>query len=62
LIELGLFLLYLNMIFLILLLPIFAINIHRARFEEKLLASPDAFGAQYEEYRSRTRRFVPYIF
>lgn len=62
LIGLGLFLLYLNIIFLVLLLPIFAIDIFRARVEEKLLASPDVFGTRYQEYRSRTRRFIPYIF
>jgi protein-S-isoprenylcysteine O-methyltransferase Ste14 len=61
LIGLGLFLLYLNFIFLILLLPIFAINIYRAQVEERILASPDAFGAQYEEYRRKTRRFIPCI-
>ncbi|HZY94705.1 MAG TPA: isoprenylcysteine carboxylmethyltransferase family protein [Candidatus Bathyarchaeia archaeon] len=62
LIGLGLFLLYLNIIFLILLLPIFAIDIYRAKVEEKMLASPDVFGTRYQEYRSRTRRFIPYIF
>jgi protein-S-isoprenylcysteine O-methyltransferase Ste14 len=62
LIGLGLFLLYLNIIFLILLLPIFAIDIYRAQIEEKLLASPDVFGTQYQEYRNRTRRFIPHIF
>ena len=61
LIGLGLFLLYLNIIFLILSIPIFAINSYRARIEEKLLSSPEGFGTSYAEYRRRTCRFIPFI-
>ncbi len=61
LIGLGLFLLYLNIIFLILSIPVFAINSHRAQVEEKLLSSPEGFGTRYMEYRRRTRRFIPYV-
>jgi protein-S-isoprenylcysteine O-methyltransferase Ste14 len=61
LIGLGLFLLYLNIIFFIILLPIFAVDVYRAQVEEKLLASPAVFGTRYLEYRDRTRRFIPYI-
>jgi protein-S-isoprenylcysteine O-methyltransferase len=61
LIGLGLFLLYLNSVFLILAIPIFGINIYRARVEEKLLSSPEVFGTRYDDYRRRTRGFIPYL-
>ncbi len=61
LIGLGLFLLYLNIVFLILYLPVFVINSYRAEVEEKLLSSPEGFGTRYVEYRERTRRFIPYL-
>ncbi len=61
-IGLGLFLLYLNIIFLILSVLVFGINNYRAQVEERLLAAPEAFGTQYREYCTRTRRFIPYIF
>lgn len=62
LMGLGTFLFYLNLIFLLLALTIFGVNIHRARVEEKLLASPQGFGEQYQEYRKQTRMFIPYLF
>ena len=61
LIGLGLFLLYLNIVFLILYLPVFVINSYRAEVEEKLLSSPAGFGSHYVDYRRRTRRFIPYL-
>ena len=61
LIGLGLFLLYLNIVLLVLYLPVFVINSYRAEVEEKLLSSPEGFGTRYVEYRERTRRFIPYL-
>jgi protein-S-isoprenylcysteine O-methyltransferase Ste14 len=61
LIGLGLFLLYLNIVFLILYLPVFVIDSYRADVEERLLSSPVGFGSGYADYRKRTRRFIPYL-
>lgn len=62
LIGLGIFLLYLNVIFLVLSILVFAINMYRAQTEEQLLSSSEAFGTGYLEYCKRTRRFIPHIF
>jgi protein-S-isoprenylcysteine O-methyltransferase Ste14 len=62
LLGLGLFLLYLNITFLVIGIAVFLINDYRANVEERLLSSPEGFGERYVEYRKRTRRFIPYIF
>jgi protein-S-isoprenylcysteine O-methyltransferase Ste14 len=57
--ALGGTLLFLNLIFLILFLAIFAIAYRRAVLEEKLLASEDGFGQEYRDYMKKTGRFLP---
>ena len=60
-IGLGLFLFYLNLLFLLFAVTRFIVDVYRAREEEKLLTSPEGFGQQYVEYRKRTRMFIPYV-
>ncbi|MDZ4773616.1 MAG: isoprenylcysteine carboxylmethyltransferase family protein [Planctomycetota bacterium] len=43
-----------------LLTPLALALVHRVRIEETALVS--AFGAAYETYRSRTKRFVPFVY
>lgn len=62
LIGLGFFLLYLNLAFLILLVPVFLVNVYRANAEERILSSPEGFGERYGEYARKTKRFVPFLF
>jgi protein-S-isoprenylcysteine O-methyltransferase Ste14 len=62
LIGLGLFLLYLNIAFLVSAIAVFEINAWRASVEERLLSSPEGFGTRYAEYCKRTRRFIPFVF
>lgn len=62
LLGLGYFLLELNVVLLVLAALIFLVNVYRARVEEKLLSSAEAFGNVYLDYRRRTRRFVPFVF
>ncbi len=40
-------------------LVLLGLAVYRARLEETLLASPEAFGATYREYMARTGRFLP---
>jgi protein-S-isoprenylcysteine O-methyltransferase Ste14 len=52
-------LLYLNLIWFIVFLAMFAIAYKRAVLEEELLASEDGFGQDYRNYMKKTGRFLP---
>ncbi len=58
-ISLGLALLFRSPLLLATFLGMAATAVHRARIEEDLLRSPEAFGAAYEAYMARTGRFLP---
>lgn len=55
----GLALTFLNLVLLMAAVLVIAIATYRARKEERLLASPEGFGAQYRQYMARTGRFLP---
>jgi protein-S-isoprenylcysteine O-methyltransferase Ste14 len=57
--TLGLSLLFLSPILLGVAVVLVAMAIYRARLEEELLGSPQAFGSSYAEYAARTGRFLP---
>jgi len=57
----GLSLLFLSPVLLAVTLLLAGVASHRARLEEELLGSPEAFGSAYAGYVARTGRFLPRI-
>lgn len=55
----GIALVFLNVLLLAAAVFVIGIANYRARKEEGLLASPEAFGARYLEYMAHTGRFLP---
>ncbi len=55
----GQSLLFLSLPAALLALLLAALAVYRADLEERLLSSPDAFGATYDAYAARTGRFLP---
>ena len=55
----GQALLYLSLPLALITLLLVALATYRAQVEEELLSSPEAFGAEYVSYASRTGRFLP---
>lgn len=55
----GIALVFLNVLLLTSSVFVVGIANYRARKEERLLGSPEAFGAKYLEYMGRTGRFLP---
>ena len=55
----GVTLVFLNVVLLAAVVLVVAIATYRARKEERLLASPEGFGAEYRQYMARTGRFLP---
>ena len=58
-VGIGLSALYLSPVLAGIVLVLACIANYRARVEEALLSSPDAFGSVYSKYMSRTGRFLP---
>jgi len=58
-IALGQALLFLSAPAVLLALILFGLAEYRARLEEDLLRSPEAFGPTYDAYMTRTGRFLP---
>jgi protein-S-isoprenylcysteine O-methyltransferase Ste14 len=58
-IALGQTLLFLSPLAALLFVILLALAVYRARLEEELLRSPEAFGATYDAYIARTGRFLP---
>jgi len=57
----GLSLLYLSAALALIVLLLGGMALQRARLEEELLSTPEAFGKSYREYAARTGRFLPRI-
>lgn len=57
--ALGLSLLYLSPPLLALAVLLTILAAYRGRLEDEFLRSPEAFGAEYEAYSTRTGRFLP---
>lgn len=55
----GIAFVFLNFVLLAVAALVIVVANYRARKEERLLASPEGFGAQYRQYMARTRRFLP---
>jgi len=55
----GIALVFLNAMLLAAAVLVLVVANYRARKEERLLASPEGFGAQYRQYMARTGRFLP---
>jgi len=57
--TLGVALVFLNVLLLAAAVIVIVLANYRARKEERLLASPEGFGAKYRQYMARTGRFLP---
>jgi len=57
--ALGLTLAYLSLPLFLLAIVLLATAVYRARLEERLLRSIEAFGPRYDAYMARTGRFLP---
>jgi protein-S-isoprenylcysteine O-methyltransferase Ste14 len=55
----GTALVFLNVVLAAWTIPVLVVANYRARKEERLLSSPEGFGAQYRAYMARTGRFLP---
>jgi protein-S-isoprenylcysteine O-methyltransferase Ste14 len=59
LLTIGMALVFLNVLLMAAAALVVAVANYRARKEERLLASPEGFGAEYRQYMARTGRFLP---
>jgi protein-S-isoprenylcysteine O-methyltransferase Ste14 len=59
LLTIGMALVFLNVLLMAAAPLVVAVANYRARKEERLLASPEGFGAEYRQYMARTGRFLP---
>ncbi len=55
----GVALVFLNLVLLAAAVLVLGVANYRARKEERLLSSPEGFGAKYRQYMARTGRFLP---
>lgn len=59
--AIGEAILYLSPVLALITLLLIGMARYRARLEEKLLSSPEAFGSAYADYQARTGRFLPRV-